>query len=418
MILECSIENFRSIYKKQTFSMLASSAKSKIDNTFDVDLLNGDSIKLIKTATILGANASGKSNFIHALFIFQRFIVNLHENTVDKPIFAHDPFLFNSNSSKEPSIFEIIFLTKDKKKFQYKIVFDKNEIIEEELYHFPKKKKQNVFKRNNDKNLKDKNIHIGKLGKNFGYKKYEIFKKLPLLSIFGETKNYQTIISQVYIFFGELEIWNVTSSSWLEELGKEIEKEIQKTENEKLLNQIQHLFYEADTQIQSLLINKDKKRQADIVFSKHKIFENNNEIGMYNLPFSQESFGTRQLFALGGLMLKILNNGGVIIFDELDNSMHSLLTRLLIQLFHESQSKNAQLIFTAHDTNLLKEFRTDQIWFTEKNELGETELFSAQDFEGVREDIPFAKWYLAGQFGAIPHITEIQSILKDGETKI
>ncbi len=411
MILECSIENFRSINKKQTFSMLASSAKSKIDNTFEVVLSNGSSVKLIKTATILGANAAGKSNFIHALFIFQQFISNQKEGTVDKPILAYAPFLFNNSSSKEPSIFEIIFITKDKKKYQYKIVFDKNEIIEEELYHFPKKKAQNIFKRSNAKILKDNNIHQGKLGKNFGYTKYAIYKKLPLLSIFGENINYHTIISSVYVYFVELEIWNVTDSNWIKILSKEIEKEILNSENNKFLKQIEQLIYEADTQIQSLLLNKNKK-QNETVFSLHKIFEEGKEVGIYNLPFSQESYGTAKLFALGGLMLKVLNNGGVILFDELDSSMHPLLTRLFIKLFHNNQLKNAQLIFTTHDTTLIyKEFRSDQIWFAEKNELGETELFSAQHFNGVREDIPFDKWYMAGQFGAIPKITEIQSIL-------
>ena len=123
------------------------------------------------------------------------------------------------------------------------------------------------------------------------------------------------------------------------------------------------------------------------------------------LPFSNESFGTNKLFALAGLIIKIMNQGGVIFFDELDSSLHPMLTKLLINFFHNNHKNDSQLIFTTHETFILnKEFRSDQIWFTQKNDFGETELFSAQDFEGVREDIPFEKWYLGGKFGAIPYI--------------
>jgi AAA15 family ATPase/GTPase len=148
-----------------------------------------------------------------------------------------------------------------------------------------------------------------------------------------------------------------------------------------------------------------------VIFGEHKVFENKKEISSYYLPFSNESFGTNKLFAIGGLIIKILNRGGVLFFDELDSSMHPILTNMLIEKFQESTSVNAQLIFTTHETNLLsKEFRSDQIWFTQKNEFGETELFSAQDFEGVREEMPFEKWYLAGKFGAIPTLNSKPNI--------
>jgi AAA15 family ATPase/GTPase len=114
------------------------------------------------------------------------------------------------------------------------------------------------------------------------------------------------------------------------------------------------------------------------------------------------------------LILKALEKGETIIFDELDTSLHPRLSRFLVKLFLNplSNPNNAQLIFTAHETNLLDKdmLRSDQIWFAEKNERGETLIYSAQDFEGVREDIPFDKWYLAGKFGAIPDIQDIQFI--------
>jgi len=436
MILECSIRNFRSIFEKQTFSMLASSSRSKIENTMEINLANGEIVKLIKTAAIYGANSSGKSNFIRALFEIRRFIVKSNEITVDKPIQAIDPFVFNAESKNQSTEFEIIFITKTRTKYQYKIAFNENEIIEEGLFHFPNKKSVIIFKRGEEKKATDENIHIAKLGKNFSSKQYEIYKKLPLLSIFGKAENYHTVISPIFSYINELQIWNVTDNSWIKILGAYIKQEIQREENYKLAKRIERLLYIADTQIQSLIIDKERKiehevlqtnedksivviRQNEDVFSNHKFFDNKTEKGIYNLPFFQESFGTNKLFALGGLILLVIEKGGVILFDELDSSMHSILSKLLIQLFHSNQSANAQLIFTTHEINILsKELRSDQIWFAEKNVFGETEIFSAQDFDGVREDIPFDKWYLGGKFGAIPHISEIQSILDDGEAEI
>lgn len=430
MIIEFSISNYRSICKKQLFTMRASSVRSKSENTFDVDLANGSSEKLMKAVGIYGANASGKSNIIRALFEIRRFIVDSREITIDKPIPAYDPYLFNTNSSNEPVEFEIIFINKDKHKFQYKIAFNQNEIVEESLCHFPNKKSQEIFKRGKEKKDEDENIHIIRLGKNFNYKKYEIFKKIPLLSIFGKAENYHTNISPVYTYFNELEIWNVTESNWVRRLADYIKEELQKTENKPLIKQIEKLIIEADTQIQSLIVDSNKQinetetitvddkksinrlKKNEVLFGKHNVYEKQNIVSTHALPFINESFGTNKLFALGGLIVKILNKGGVIIFDELDSSLHPFLASLLIRFFQENHPLNAQLIFTTHETFLLnKEFRSDQIWFTQKNTYGETELFSAQDFEGVREDIPFEKWYLGGKFGAIPYVNNLKEII-------
>jgi len=434
MILEFSISNFRSIQEKQTFTMVASSSRSKSGNTFDISLTNGDTVKLIKTAAIYGANGSGKSNFIRALFEIRKFIVNSKEITVDMPIPAYDPFLFNTSTINQLSEFEIIFITLDKNKFQYKISFNKNEIVEESLYHFPEKKSQNIFLRGQEKKEADSNIHIAKLGKNLGYKKYEVFKKIPFLSFFGKAENYHTLITPVYSYFNELEIWNATSTTWVSRLANYIKEELQKSENNSELKQLEELICTADSQIQSLQIDYDKKikenetittdenktinkvRQNEVLYGEHKVFEKHKEISTHNLPFYNESFGTNKLFALGGLIIKILNKGGVIFFDELDTSMHPILSSLLIRIFQENHHSNSQLVFTTHETFLLiKEFRTDQIWFAQKNTYGETEIFSAQDFEGVREEIPFEKWYLAGKFGAIPKIDAPHTFITNGE---
>lgn len=112
--------------------------------------------------------------------------------------------------------------------------------------------------------------------------------------------------------------------------------------------------------------------------------------------------------------MKRLEQGGVLFFDELDNSLHPKLSKFLVRLFNNpvSNTKNAQLVVATHEVTLLDKevFRKDQIWFCEKDKYGVTEIFSAKDFDGVRDDTPFDKWYMNGKFGGQPKIKELEFI--------
>ena len=135
--------------------------------------------------------------------------------------------------------------------------------------------------------------------------------------------------------------------------------------------------------------------------------------------FQKESNGTIRLYGLGALILLILNRGCILVIDEIDNSLHPKLCKFLIKLFHHplTNPRNAQLIFASHETTLLDRelLRKDQIWFTEKNKYGETQLFSAQHFDQVKGDEPFDLWYMQGKFGGQPNIKEVEFIYGDEE---
>lgn len=123
-----------------------------------------------------------------------------------------------------------------------------------------------------------------------------------------------------------------------------------------------------------------------------------------------ESTGTKNLFALGGIIIEALEDGSVLIIDELEKNLHPMITKFLIQIFHNPllNKHNAQLIFGTQDVIQLNSevFRRDQVWFTEKNEYGESILFRCSDMEGVRINTPLDKWYIAGRFGATPVIRD------------
>jgi AAA15 family ATPase/GTPase len=142
----------------------------------------------------------------------------------------------------------------------------------------------------------------------------------------------------------------------------------------------------------------------------HKVLDEIGNEGYFEFDFEEESEGTQRLFSLIGLWIDSLNNGRVLVVDELDTKLHHLLNVFLIKLFNDStQNKNnAQLIFTTHNTNLLDQdiFRRDQIWFTEKNpSKGSTDLYSLIEFS-PRKDKDIQKGYLTGRYGAIPFISD------------
>jgi hypothetical protein len=148
----------------------------------------------------------------------------------------------------------------------------------------------------------------------------------------------------------------------------------------------------------------------------HNKYDKKGEIVDFVLfdKLKNESEGTNKIIDLSGPIFDTLKFGKVLIIDELDAKLHPLITMRIVELFNSpiSNTKNAQLIFATHDTNLLGEelFRRDQIWFTEKDEHEQTELYSLYDFNlpdgsKVRNDSNLEKNYIRGRYGAIPFIT-------------
>jgi hypothetical protein len=137
-----------------------------------------------------------------------------------------------------------------------------------------------------------------------------------------------------------------------------------------------------------------------------------NGLKSFDLEF--ESDGTQKLLALSAPIIETLLKGEILVIDELDNSMHTELVNEIIKLFNSKKTNpfNAQLIFSTHDTNLLNQelFRRDQIWFTQKDIYGVSELYSLVEYgKGkTRDDMVLEKNYLDGKFGATPNINGLE----------
>ena len=132
--------------------------------------------------------------------------------------------------------------------------------------------------------------------------------------------------------------------------------------------------------------------------------------------FSDESAGTQAWFALIGPVLRALEQGTIVLFDELDASLHPTLTSQLLRLFQQKSSnpRGAQLLFTSHDTNLLNHLNRDEVWLTQKDEDGATLFGALSDFAGerVRKSQNIELGYLSGRFGALPEVNR-PDILRD-----
>ena len=423
MLVEFSVSNFKSIKEKQTLSFIADESNVKSDNVFTP--IDGYELRLVKSAVIYGANASGKSNIIHALSTFLHFINRVNFDVNDNiPFFQ--PFLLDSAYLKIPTDFELVFILEGVM-YEYNLAFDNQEVISESLNFYPQNNKEKLFER------KKSEVTLGENFENKGDVFKKAFKKSAYLSLVAAEEHQQ--MRKIYQYFENYVVFIANNT----DIRKIVEVTITKSllKNEQLKRRLAKLMRIADTQIDNFVIeesdgrfleklpeNIPESRQWEVdrlkykILTVHKSYKNIHPTSTVEFDlFKEESVGTQILYVLGGLILLVLELGYVIIVDELDNSLHHRLCKFLIKLFHvpKSNPNNAQIIFATHETTLLdwELFRKDQIYFTEKDEYGETDLFSAQDFDNIKNDSPFDKWYLQGKFGGEPNIKEMEFLFGD-----
>lgn len=432
MLIEFSVENFRSIRDKQTLSMEAFGSKFLSDsNTFEVELAGGKSIRLLRSAVIYGANASGKSNLIRAFYNFWYLLTGTFKS--GKGIDCYEPFKLDLSSKTKPTYFKILFIGKNAVKYGYEIAYGAEEITFEKLVYYPNGQPATLFERSNSFEMDG--FHLVTLKNKLEGKRFiktNILKNQLFLSKFGENAHQQ--LTPIYDYLSNIKIGNAFKNIALKKLEKSIIDELRKPENQIIRTRLNNLIRIADTKIESVSVRELQENDFDkldflpntlkdkfihdnqyTISAAHDVYEADTIVDTTDIDIEEESVGTQILLSLGFLVLKTLESGGIFIFDELDNSLHPQLSGFLARLFNNSliNTRNSQIIFSTHEVLFLDRntFRKDQIWFTEKDKKGVTELFSANDFEGVRDDMPFDKWYLAGKFGATPHILESKFFL-------
>ena len=452
MLIEFSVGNYLSIKEAITFSMLASNAVKELENSSEgvnnVFWDKNNKNKYLKSAVVYGANGSGKSNLLSAIGFFRRFILSSSNDRQADDEIMTIPFLLSTETENKPSSFEMVFVI-DAIRFRYGFEATKKIITAEWLFGFDTEnsnKESTYFTRENQ-NIKvsNKNFKEGK-GLENNTRPNALFLS-TVAQLNGEVSNKiqnwlkaninvisgledattaytigrfqdQEEFRKKIINFFKLTNLGIEDIKMEEPVLDNLSKILpQKRENEKIASLIQDLQKE----LKDRMKKGGDAREISINAFHKKFDEANKLIDTIALDFELESKGTQKLFGLLGPWFDTLEKGKILIVDELDSRLHTKLTTELLKIFQSGiNTKNAQLIFASHDTNLLRNdlFRRDQIWFTEKDNSGSTDLYSLVEYKinqatSVRNDASFEKDYLIGKYGAIPYFGNIPKFLND-----
>ena len=424
MIIEIKVANFRSIGAEQTLSFVAENARRHQDN-----LIPRKGYKLLKTAALFGANASGKSNFVKAIGVMRDFVrdsaTRMNEGDV---IIAAEPFQLDPDLRDAPSRFEITFVTGGiayvygfavrRERVHAEWLTAKKEATEAKIFEF-----QRLF-----------NAASGGSDWSFdGFSKADEAQIKArtlenMLELSVGTQQKVELLGPAYRYIREY-VWVFDMSSAADMLGMQTANLYRDSEETRYI--LSSLLYDADTGIESIEVETSAFSMPDLASDVPEQFQefyravkklaegnpmprvvtsrqdrNGNKV---SFDFKEdESQGTQRFFGIAGPLVNVLGAGAFVIIDELGASMHPLLTRRLLELFQspEANKNGAQLLFTTHDSSLLDQdlFRRDQIWLAEKCD-GASTFFSLADIKPpIRNTESFLRNYMIGRYGGTPHL--------------
>ena len=424
MLIDITVKNFRSFKNETVFSMEVDKKDILEDiNTVKIrENKKNHKKELLKSAVVIGGNASGKSNFIDILRAFKHYLL-----VKGKKKFRDDNFKLSKK--KENTEIEINILIDDEI-YNYLLIIDfhNKKIVSEKFYIINERKQEAVYIRENDKIMSyDKKI----------FSNYD-----TTLQFINENLNeYDSVMTRIIEYKMPKEI-----KKFIDYLKEDV---IILTNDEINFSKIGKLFYESPKikddflnylkrfgfpieniniikrkipedllsfveSFKASILKSDNQKIDDSeekdVYDLEFIYENDNG-EKYNLSLSEQSSGTKKIISLFIPIYKLLLNGGILVIDELDETLHYKLVYDIIKMFNsiEHNKKNAQIIFSSHNLLLLdlSLFRRDQIWFVENNNIFEgSSLYSLSDIKGVRKDDNILRDYLNGFFGGLPNIDQ------------
>lgn len=407
MLIRFSFKNFKSFKNENCLDMEATSLKEHEYNVAKTE--NGE---YLKVSAIYGANASGKTNVLQAFDYMKKRILVTDDSKKNSPIDEENIYSFMINN--DPIALEVEILAKNNKIYKYGFEVLKDKIISEWLFEKRVNKFYAIFERENN-NVSMKPNKISGL--------VNIDERTLFLNIYSKIDINNEDFSNVYNWFVNSTYLDLGNPNFERFINNRVSLKILSDENYK--KELLKFIKTFDSGIEGIKTTTDS---IEAVKSNNGIIDieviHRGEKGeLKALPFYLESNGTRKMFHLFDFFMDALKNGMVLFVDELDAKLHPLLTRYIINLFHNSKTNigNGQLIYSTHDTvNLNKEtFRRDEIWFAEKDKDGISKIYALSDYileddknagKKVRNDATYNKDYLTGRYGAIPVLEEFDII--------
>jgi uncharacterized protein len=429
MLIDFEVGNYLSFKAPVRLSMVAANPIKEYleENTFEAGRH-----RLLRSAVVYGANASGKSNLLAAMSFMKWFILNSSKDMQAQEEIKVTPFNLDAATEKAASHFEICFLVDDRR-FRYGFEVDRKAVQREWLFCAEKIKEEPLFLRDGEDIDVSDDFAEGK-----GLEKNTRMNAL-FLSVVAQLNG--QVAGKIMKWF-----WGFRALHGLRDERYGVYS-AQALQDDELRPMLTELIRRADVGIEDMIVNeiadeeelfpgagsglgsgdlptrKPLRPKSPRISAVHPKFRDGVKEGSVNLDFStEESAGTRKLFNIAGPLLDCLRKGYVVGIDELDAKLHPLLTKAIVHLFNSSESnpRNAQLVFATHDTNLLTDgnLRRDQIWFTEKTQQAATDLYSLAEFKlpdgtKVRNDAAVEKNYIQGRYGAIPFLGDLGAILKE-----
>lgn len=416
MLLTFTVENFRSYRDEKLFSLVATEDRALPQNLID---LNEPGFSVLRCAAIYGPNAAGKSNLIAAMNCLGEL---LQSPVGQQLLFSGDvpPFALDPTSSSAPTKFTVRFMLGNVV-YEYLLAIKNGEVQEEKLSVFPvgrpqvwyhRKLREIEFNKTHLKGQKQSLRFMTPPGKPYlaiaaAFEHPQLTEPARWLAInlrsrldfFESTSRYrrpEEITARRLHEDNDFRNW---ANLFLRHADLGIHR-VDVAIEERIVRRVRRPTKTDEAGVQTAVDESPEKFY-------HPIFVHNNCEGQpIGFNASDESLGTRRLFSMLVPLYEVLKEGQLAVVDEFSASMHPSMVRELVRLFHDPKvnTKNAQLVFATHDATLLSGqlFRRDQIWFTEKDPAGATDLYSLQDIKGVREGEPFEKGYLRGRYGAIP----------------
>jgi uncharacterized protein len=407
MLIEFSVGNYRSFKEAVTFSMVAA-PNDVYENLTETNNLfpATKELNLLKSAAVYGANASGKSNLVRAVSFMKEFAISSALGTRITDKIGTELYRLNVESEREPSYFEIIFMVKNTR-YRYGFEVDREIVQSEWLYQTLRTKEVQLFNRERSK-FKVSNKFSEGTSLQVRTRKNSLF-----LSVVAQFNG--DIATDIIDWFNDLSIFNNLDDDDYDNLTIDALFKGHRTQDLISLVTSFDLGIEDIKMVKAPIPGIPDAIAYEITTTHWKYDDKGTQVSLEDFELDDnESAGTQKLFKLSGLLINILELGEILIVDELDARLHPLISCAIVKLFNSpiTNPRNAQLIFTTHDTNLLsgKLFRKDQVWFTEKNRYGATDLYSLVEYN-IPDDAPFEQDYIAGRYGAIPFIGDLNRVL-------
>jgi len=437
MLLRFGVQNHLSIRDYQELSCVASGGYDDLEHTIVINDLKNKEKEFLPVVAVYGANAAGKSNILDAISFFRKAIRRSYYDWEEMETLPQQFFSLNSFSAADESSYDCEVVI-DEVRYHYGFSLTAQKIVKEWLYYYPKGTRNIIFQRDFSE-LAEVDVYFGPSLKKVtnAWRQISLNDKILMLSASSKKENEHEQLTPVYKYFRD-KLISVRIGDERNEYA--IAEEMA---NESVRIRISEALKSADFGIIGIELEKVPVPEDALEFSRslyeflNSKFENTNsqktllsppkeqtriyfrhagcEGETYLVRFDAESSGTRYLMGLLVPVMSALESGATLIVDEITTNLHTKLSEKIIQLFtsRETNLKNAQFIFSTHDTNLLSRelLRRDEIWFAEKDCEGATSVYPLSDFKTRKSD-NIEKGYLQGRFGAIPFMGDIGILLR------